>query len=650
VATKAFSTVDAQVVIDSVVSSDVTKATVELSGDKSKYTATFGGLAVANDSVFVTVYASDRFGDVETYTDTIKVDYAGISARAAVRDTVDITSLTYSNSTAMTTTDGLFTVNSVVSSDPAVARVDSNNGTTYFVTLLDDGVANITVNAQDRFGSTALFTDTLVVTRVPQTPTWVTGLPDTTIYRGAAFTFAYSAETPEGNDVVYRFTGTQPSASTLDSVTGAFTWTPQTDGEFIFRVSAYNVADKSLSSDDVATVTVVETPIPLAGPEFTAGLDTANIVSDSLLTVTYTASAQTELNAVIDTMYIAADTVAGASFSFSDVTKQGTLTISRSIDSVGTFEFDVIVEDNRGLKDTTHTVVNVTMRYAFGDPTGNGSINANDAVAILRHVVGLDTLVGDEIYLADVTGNGSISALDAAYILKSLVDPTFTFPVVTGPSKAVEGSGTLDWSLIENTDEENMQVELMIANSVRAVNSITFEVTYDPETSKLSSIEHTLPNAWMIQHHDNGEGLIKIAMIGATSINQAMSLGTVTFEKVNKDDISTISAIGQVNDLTMMQLEDIDLKVLPAEFALSQNYPNPFNPSTTINYQLPVDANVKITVYNMLGQQVAVLVNEMKSAGTYNLTFDMSQFASGAYFYRIQANEFVSIKSMTLIK
>lgn len=650
VSVNSFSTVDAQVVVDSVVASDVNKATVELSGDKSTYTVTFGGLAVANDSVLVTVYASDRFGDVESYTDTIKVDYTGISARVAVTDTVDITSDTYTNSTTMTTSDGLYTVTSVESSVPSIARIDSNNGSAYFVTLLDDGVANITVTAEDRFGTVASFTDTLVVTRVPQTPTWVTGLPDTTIYRGAAFSFTYNAETPEGNDVVYRFTGTQPSSSTLDSVSGSFTWTPETDGEFIFRVSAYNVADKTLSSDDVATVTVVETPIPLAGPEFTVGLDTANIVSDSLLTVTYTASAQTELNAVIDTMYIAADTVAGASFSFSDVTKQGTLTISRSIDSVGTFEFDVIVEDNRGLKDTTHTVVNVTMRYAFGDPTGNGAINANDAVAILRHVVGLDTLVGDEIYLADVTGNGSISALDAAYILKSLVDPTFTFPVVTGPAKSVEGSGTLDWSLIENTDEENMQVELSIVNSVRSVNSITFEVTYDPETSKLSSIEHTLPNAWMIQHHDNGEGLIKIAMIGATSINQAMSLGTVTFEKVNKDDISTISAIGQVNDLTMMQLEDIDLKVLPAEFALLQNYPNPFNPSTTISYQLPVDANVKITVYNMLGQQVAVLVNEMKSAGTYNLTFDMSQFASGAYFYRIQANEFISIKSMTLIK
>ncbi len=89
---------------------------------------------------------------------------------------------------------------------------------------------------------------------------------------------------------------------------------------------------------------------------------------------------------------------------------------------------------------------------------------------------------------------------------------------------------------------------------------------------------------------------------------------------------------------------------LPKSFALSQNYPNPFNPTTSIKYSVPKQTLVKLVVYDLLGREVAVLVNTMKQPGSYEANFDASNLASGAYFYRIEAGDFTDVKKMVLIK
>ncbi|HMQ70370.1 MAG TPA: T9SS type A sorting domain-containing protein [Ignavibacteria bacterium] len=89
---------------------------------------------------------------------------------------------------------------------------------------------------------------------------------------------------------------------------------------------------------------------------------------------------------------------------------------------------------------------------------------------------------------------------------------------------------------------------------------------------------------------------------------------------------------------------------VPAEYALLQNYPNPFNPETKINFDLPSSSDVKLSVYDITGKEIALLVNEKLEPGTYSFKWNGTGFASGMYFYRIQSGDFVQTRKMVLIK
>jgi plastocyanin len=86
------------------------------------------------------------------------------------------------------------------------------------------------------------------------------------------------------------------------------------------------------------------------------------------------------------------------------------------------------------------------------------------------------------------------------------------------------------------------------------------------------------------------------------------------------------------------------------KYDLEQNYPNPFNPSTTIKYQIEFSEPVSLKIYNILGNEVAELVNEVKQAGNYSVSFDARNITSGVYFYKLQAGSFVQARKMIILK
>ncbi len=132
------------------------------------------------------------------------------------------------------------------------------------------------------------------------------------------------------------------------------------------------------------------------------------------------------------------------------------------------------------------------------------------------------------------------------------------------------------------------------------------------------------------------------------------------FNKVNNIicgyAVSSNGSVIKLVDSILVHLTNSDpgINNLPAEFKLYQNYPNPFNPVTTINYDIPFYSIVNLKVFDMLGKEVAVLVNETKNSGNYSAAFDAANLASGMYFCKLSvivkgiAKTFV--RKMTLLK
>ncbi|MCW8813665.1 MAG: T9SS type A sorting domain-containing protein, partial [Chlorobium sp.] len=141
---------------------------------------------------------------------------------------------------------------------------------------------------------------------------------------------------------------------------------------------------------------------------------------------------------------------------------------------------------------------------------------------------------------------------------------------------------------------------------------------------------------------NNGGGNDNENAIGA---NHEFELFPLAWYCETKDTFGIMGLKDFVTDV-----KDNTPSTTPTSYTLGQNYPNPFNPSTKISYSIPVEGFVNLDVYNSIGQKVASLVNENKTAGTYEVNFDAAKLSSGIYFYKIASGNFTETKKMILMK
>ncbi len=179
-------------------------------------------------------------------------------------------------------------------------------------------------------------------------------------------------------------------------------------------------------------------------------------------------------------------------------------------------------------------------------------------------------------------------------------------------------------------------------------NNPNYTLTWDA-----SSGEDELTRYYIYQKNmESGEGFKRIASSETTSYSGSVPNNGVYQFKVTAYSIfkgrETDSFV--LEEIFLGGLSTEDISESPKTFELYNNYPNPFNPATEIRYDIPEASEVTLQVFDVTGRLVQTLVNEFKNAGTYTETFKADNFASGVYFYRIEAGSFTKVQSMLLIK
>ena len=201
-----------------------------------------------------------------------------------------------------------------------------------------------------------------------------------------------------------------------------------------------------------------------------------------------------------------------------------------------------------------------------------------------------------------------------------------------------------DWSL---GDQSALPVELssfsasVVGNAVKLnwkteteVNNYGFEIHRQVHTSTPLSVT----------------GWDKIGFVNGNGNSSSPKSYTFVDDKVTAGKYSyRLKQIDNDGQFEYSKAIEVDLSGVK-KFELSQNYPNPFNPTTTIRFNLPEAGNVKLTLFNILGQELQTLVNEFKESGVHTINFNASELNSGMYIYKIEAGTFVQTRKMTLVK
>ena len=163
----------------------------------------------------------------------------------------------------------------------------------------------------------------------------------------------------------------------------------------------------------------------------------------------------------------------------------------------------------------------------------------------------------------------------------------------------------------------------------------------DPSWLSVSPVEGQLT--------DGQSSTIEVTFVTDTLVDDTIYTAVLLVESVDPNNPQIgIPVILTIGDPPTGVFDEIGAK--PASYMLWQNYPNPFNPSTIISYSLPVSGDVKLIIYNILGEEVIRLVDRFQSEGIHNTTWEASGVSTGIYFYRLQVGDFTQTRKMVLLK
>ncbi len=334
-----------------------------------------------------------------------------------------------------------------------------------------------------------------------------------------------------------------------------------------------------------------------------------------------------------------------------------------------------------------------------------GAIRGSDALYVLQYLANMVMMTDNEKLAADVIEDGKITPADAQAILRNLIFytqnignagqwrfmPADTSIVLRSNFNVnfktyLSGDANLDWgessvgdSLYSNVTfklnqvsahrDQFITVPLTVETDTEAVRVIVISLQYDPLYLIYQEIEKTdLSNDFLTEANGTQSGKVHIAMAGVKGIKSSDVLLKLRFKVVDPlienghTQLTFLRAM--VNDRIAKSFNGVIIftdtsdtePVLPQDFALLQNYPNPFNSETLIRFQLANPADIRLTIYNLMGHEIRTIVKEKnKSAGSYQVNWDGkdkhgTETPSGIYVYELRSDKLVQRKKMIRVK
>jgi len=485
----------------------------------------------------------------------------------------------------------------------------------------------------------------ITVTKHNYAPVFTDTLSSQTVAAGTAITYTYKATDKNGDPLT--FSVITPASAQINATTGAFTYTAVTPGTIPVTIQ---VTDGTTPVQTTANITV--TGYSISG------------------TFTYANSSAKLISNVTVSLKKADGTVAAPSVV---TTATGSYTFSNLPPASYVLSYLKPTDDWGGI--TSADALAIARYYAFaGNPSypsdqlsavqllaadvnNSGSVNNTDALAVLQRYVGLITSFKD--------GAGNVLS---DWVFKSTLGEAVTVTTANIVNNvSVLATGDVNKSLYLTLQKSNAQAlnssvkkvnakstfEIPVsANMLENLGSISLKMSYPVELAKFEGLVANQGLGQVMTKSNAADGTISIAWADMSAENTGLKLNdksvlfTLKFTATDKfqkgsnfeltmdasSEITTTS--GKVIDKSNINAPSVEVSV-PEVFNLKQNYPNPFNPSTTIAYDMPVSGHVSIVVFNILGQQVATVLDLVQEAGSYKVQWDASKLTSGVYIYQL---------------
>jgi hypothetical protein len=296
----------------------------------------------------------------------------------------------------------------------------------------------------------------------------------------------------------------------------------------------------------------------------------------------------------------------------------------------------------------------------FGDVNGDSRVDVADAVVTVGYIIGDHSLSTRQFNAADVDQNLAVDVVDLVAIINIIFGTPPNMPQWNG-KEAIVRLGDDNGIVTENAIEVNAELPTDIAG-------VQVEIAYNPDKVQFMTPQITDKSARMyLRYNDDGRGKLIVLLYPLSPTNSRIEAGVGTMFKLPLGITGELAADGSDVRINTAVLSDpnavgIPVKglspILPTDFTLNQNYPNPFNPETTIEFAVGAgfaNMQVRLVVFNLLGEKVSTIINEPLAAGKYSYKWRGTNqqgetMASGIYFYRLTIGDQSQTKKMVLLK